>query len=79
MKYLIVPEFYFQGNHGPGGWGAVILDEEKNETNISGEENLDSRIELVAPIMALKKIKKNSKIIKILGKQFILKMVLQLG
>ena len=65
MKYLIYTDGACSGNPGPGGWGAVILDEEKNETNISGEEKstTNNRMELVAPIMALKKIKKNSKII----------------
>jgi ribonuclease HI len=65
MKYMIYTDGACSGNPGPGGWGAVILDEEKNETNISGEEKstTNNRMELVAPIMALKKIKKASKII----------------
>jgi len=65
MKYVIYTDGACSGNPGPGGWGAVILDEEKNETNISGEEKstTNNRMELVAPIMALRKIKKASKII----------------
>ena len=65
MKYVIYTDGACSGNPGPGGWGAVILNEEKNDTNISGKENstTNNRMELMAPIMALKKIKKNSKII----------------
>ena len=65
MKYVIYTDGACSGNPGPGGWGAVILDEKKNETNISGEEKstTNNRMELVAPIMALRKIKKASKII----------------
>ena len=65
MKYVIYTDGACSGNPGPGGWGAVILDEEKNETNISGEEKstTNNRMELMAPIMALRKIKKFSKII----------------
>jgi ribonuclease HI len=65
MKYVIYTDGACSGNPGPGGWGAVIFDEDKNETNISGEEKstTNNRMELMAPIMALKKIKKSSKII----------------
>ena len=65
MKYIIYTDGACSGNPGPGGWGAIILSEEKNETNISGKEKstTNNRMELMAPIMALKKIKKSSKII----------------
>ena len=65
MKYVIYTDGACSGNPGPGGWGAIILDEEKNETNISGQEKstTNNRMELTAPIMALRKIKKFSKII----------------
>ena len=65
MKYVIYTDGACSGNPGPGGWGAVILDEEKNETTISGEEKstTNNRMELMAPIMALRKLKKFSKII----------------
>jgi ribonuclease HI len=65
MKYVIYTDGACLGNPGPGGWGAVILNEEKNETNMSGKEQstTNNRMELMAPIMALKKIKKDSKII----------------
>ena len=65
MKYVIYTDGACSGNPGPGGWGAIILDEEKNETNISGKEKTttNNRMELVAPIMALRKIKKVSEVI----------------
>ena len=64
MKYIIYTDGACSGNPGPGGWGAIILNEE-NETNISGKEKstTNNRMELMAPIMALRKIKKASKII----------------
>ena len=64
MKYIIYTDGACSGNPGPGGWGAIILSEEKNETNISGKEKstTNNRMELMAPIMALRKIKKASKI-----------------
>jgi len=65
MEYVIYTDGACSGNPGPGGWGAVILNEEKNDTNISGKEQstTNNRMELMAPIMALRKIKKASKII----------------
>ena len=65
MKYVIYTDGACSGNPGPGGWGAIILSEEKNETNISGKEKstTNNRMELMAPIMALRKIKEASKII----------------
>ena len=65
MKYVIYTDGACSGNPGPGGWGAVILDEVNKEISISGKEKstTNNRMELMAPIMALKKIKKNSKII----------------
>ena len=64
MKYVIYTDGACSGNPGPGGWGAIILNEEKKETNISGKEKstTNNRMELMAPIMALRKIKKASKI-----------------
>ena len=65
MKYVIYTDGACLGNPGPGGWGAVILTEKKNDTNISGKERstTNNRMELMAPIMALKKIKKTSQIV----------------
>ena len=65
MRYVIYTDGACSGNPGPGGWGALILSEEKNEISISGQEKstTNNRMELTAPIMALRKIKKASKII----------------
>ena len=52
------------GNPGSGGWAAVIFDEEKKQKNIFGKVNntTNNRMELMAAIMALKKIKNRSEI-----------------
>ena len=64
MKYKIYTDGACSGNPGPGGWGAVIFDQEDNQKNISGSEKntTNNRMELLAAIMALKKIKTNSEI-----------------
>ena len=57
MKYTIYTDGACSGNPGSGGWGAVILDQDKKQNNISGNEKntTNNRMELMAPIMALKK------------------------
>ncbi|MDB2353799.1 ribonuclease HI [Candidatus Pelagibacter bacterium] len=64
MKFKIYTDGACSGNPGPGGWGAVIFDNDNNQTNISGKEKntTNNRMELLAAIMALKKIKSNSQI-----------------
>ena len=64
MKYIIYTDGACSGNPGPGGWGAIILDEKENQISLSGKEKptTNNRMELMAPIMALKKIKKSSEI-----------------
>ncbi len=64
MKYIIYTDGACSGNPGPGGWGVVIFDKDKNQKNLSGKEKntTNNRMELMAPIMALKKIKHNSEI-----------------
>jgi len=64
MKYKIYTDGACSGNPGPGGWGAVIFDNENNQKNISGSETntTNNRMELSAAIMALKKIKTSSEI-----------------
>ena len=64
MKYTIYTDGACSGNPGPGGWGAVILDEREKQNNISGKakETTNNRMELMAPIMALKKTKSKSDI-----------------
>jgi len=65
MKYIIYTDGACSGNPGPGGWGAVIIDEKKKQQNISGKikDTTNNRMELMAPIMALKKIKSKSDIV----------------
>ena len=63
MKFKIYTDGACSGNPGKGGWAAIILDD-SNQSSISGSENntTNNRMELIAPIMALKKIKKKSEI-----------------
>jgi len=51
------------GNPGQGGWAAIILDEgEKTEIKGSKKDTTNNQMELLAPIEALKKIPKGSKV-----------------
>ena len=63
MKLKIYTDGACSGNPGKGGWAAIILDD-SNQSSISGSESntTNNRMELMAPIMALKKIKKKSEI-----------------
>ena len=63
MKIKIYTDGACSGNPGKGGWAAIILDD-FNQSSISGSEinTTNNRMELMAPIMALKKIKKKSEI-----------------
>jgi len=65
MKYIVYTDGACSGNPGPGGWGAIIIDDKENQIILSGKEKstTNNRMELTAPIMALKKIKESSKII----------------
>ena len=65
MKYKIYTDGACSGNPGPGGWGAVIFDQDDKQKNISGSEKntTNNRMELLAAIMSLKKIKANSKVV----------------
>ena len=64
MKFKIYTDGACSGNPGKGGWAAIILNG-KSQSSISGSENktTNNRMELMAPIMALKKIKNKSEII----------------
>ena len=65
MKFKIYTDGACSGNPGPGGWGAVILDQDDKQKNISGSEKntTNNRMELLAAIMSLKKIKTNSEVV----------------
>ena len=64
MKLKIYTDGACSGNPGKGGWAAIILDGDSKQSNISGSESntTNNRMELLAAIMALKKIKKKSDI-----------------
>ena len=64
MKLKIYTDGACSGNPGKGCWAAIILDDNFNQSSISGSESstTNNRMELMAPIMALKKIKKKSEI-----------------
>ena len=65
MKYKIYTDGACSGNPGNGGWGAVIFDQDDKQKNISGSEKntTNNRMELLAAIMSLKKIKTNSEVV----------------
>ncbi|MDC0931466.1 ribonuclease HI [Methylophilaceae bacterium] len=49
-----------KGNPGVGGWGVIIMQDEKNIELFGGEnETTNNRMELMAVIMALKEISSN--------------------
>ena len=63
MKLKIYTDGACSGNPGKGGWAAIILDDTNHSSISGGEKNTtNNRMELMAPIMALKKIKKKSEI-----------------
>jgi ribonuclease HI len=64
MKYTIYTDGACSGNPGPGGWGAVIFDNDNKQKNISGSEKntTNNRMELSAAIMALEEVNINSEI-----------------
>ena len=52
-----------RGNPGVGGWGVLFIIDGEETLLYGGEENTtNNRMELTAPIMALKKIKKKTEI-----------------
>ncbi len=63
MKIKVYTDGACSGNPGKGGWAAIIL-VGNNQSSISGSENntTNNRMELMAPIMALRKIKAHSEI-----------------
>ena len=65
MKIKIYTDGACSGNPGKGGWAAIILDSNLSQSNISGRESntTNNRMELMAPIMALKKLKFKSEIV----------------
>ena len=63
MKIKVYTDGACSGNPGKGGWAAIIL-KGNDQSSVSGSENntTNNRMELMAPIMALRKIKAHSEI-----------------
>jgi ribonuclease HI len=64
MKHIeIYTDGACSGNPGPGGWAAILI-YNKKEKEISGsiKETTNNRMELFAPIMALKQLKETCKV-----------------
>ena len=63
MKIKVYTDGACSGNPGKGGWAAIIL-KGNDQSSVSGRENntTNNRMELMAPIMALRQIKKHSEI-----------------
>ena len=61
------------GNPGVGGWGVVIIDDNKNETFLNGGDNdtTNNKMELTAAIQALKAIEKKSTITLITDSKYV--------
>ena len=64
MKYKIYTDGACSGNPGPGGWAAIIIDNNKVKDMFSGSEKntTNNQMELLAPIKAIQKFKKKSEI-----------------
>ena len=73
MKLKIYTDGACSGNPGKGGWAAIILDDDTIQSSISGsvKNTTNNRMELMAPIMALKKIKKRSEITIITDSRYV--------
>ena len=61
------------GNPGVGGWGVVIIDDNKNETFLNGGDNdtTNNKMELTAAIRALKTFEKKSTITLITDSKYV--------
>ena len=64
MKYKIYTDGACSGNPGPGGWAAIIIENNKVKDMFSGNEKntTNNQMELLAPIKAIQKFKKKSEI-----------------
>ncbi|MEK7116917.1 MAG: ribonuclease HI [Patescibacteria group bacterium] len=62
-KFVIYTDGSSRGNPGPGGYGAIILDE-KNAKEVGGREKMttNNRMEITAAIEALKNIPSDSEV-----------------
>ena len=73
MKIKIYTDGACSGNPGKGGWAAIILDSNANQSDISGSEKntTNNRMELLAPINALKEMSVTSKITIFTDSQYV--------
>ena len=64
-EIIIYTDGSSRGNPGPGGWAAIIMVDDKIKDEISGSEKntTNNKMELLAPIRAIEKLKKKSEII----------------
>ena len=64
MKYKIYTDGACSGTPGPGGWAAIIIENNKVKDMFSGSEKntTNNQMELLAPIKAIQKFKKKSEI-----------------
>ena len=64
MKYKIYTDGACSGNPGPGGWAAIIIENNEVKDMIYGNEKntTNNKMELLAPIKAIEKFKKKSEI-----------------
>lgn len=65
-----------RGNPGPGGWGALLVLNEKKREMCGGEKGTtNNRMELTAAIEALGALKKPCKVLLVTDSQYVLKGV----
>lgn len=65
MKYTIFTDGSSRGNPGPGGWGAIVLNDNSEVLEIGGREQIstNNRMELTAVIESISKTQLDSEII----------------
>mgnify|MGYP001394583090 CR=1 FL=1 len=63
MSIKVYTDGACRGNPGPGGWGVFIIYNDSTKELFNGQkETTNNQMELLAPIQALKKIPKGSKV-----------------
>ena len=77
-KIYIYTDGACRGNPGPGGWGALIIEDGK-EIEISGgqKKSTNNKMELTAVIEALKTIKKKSSLVITTDSEYVKKGITQ--
>ena len=64
MKIKVYTDGACSGNPGIGGWGAIILVDDKKPIYLKGgsQDTTNNKMELMAPIKALQKVNKTKKV-----------------